>query len=338
VTGEVTAIEVEPGEAGRRLDVFVARLVSGLTRSQVERLAKSGRILVNGRPARPGHRVAAGELVEVSLPPAEALELLSERTILQILFEDDDILVVNKPRGMAVHPGAGRTTGTLVNALLAHTATLARGSGPERPGIVHRLDRNTSGLMVVAKSDAAYDDLSQQVRDREVARGYLALVWGTVKQDRLLINVPIGRHTRDRTRMAAVSDAPEGRRVRSALTHVRVQERLRVMTLVEVRLETGRTHQIRVHLAHLGHPVVGDPVYGKRRGRQEQVALAAETLARVRALTGQALHAHALRFRHPASGQDVSFAAALPADMAAVVSHLRGHSAPPGPATETLLG
>jgi 23S rRNA pseudouridine1911/1915/1917 synthase len=327
MTEQFASLEVDGREAGQRLDVFVAHHIPGLTRSQVERLAKSGRILLDGRPVRPGRRMAAGETLQVSLPQREPTRPLPEETSLDILFEDGHVLVVNKPRGMVVHPGAGRTSGTLVNALLAHCRTLADGSGPHRPGIVHRLDRHTSGLMVIAKSEAAYQDLSCQVRSREVDRRYRAIAWGSIPQDRLLVNVPVGRHMRDRTRVAAVPQPDAGRSARSALTHLRVLERLDSTTLVEASLKTGRTHQIRVHLAHVGHPVVGDPVYGRRRARQEEIGLNAGTLARIQALGGQALHAHTLRFRHPVGGQDVSFTAPLPDDMAALLADLRRETA-----------
>jgi 23S rRNA pseudouridine1911/1915/1917 synthase len=247
-----------------------------------------------------------------------------EGIALDILFEDDHVLVVNKPQGMVVHPGAGRSSGTLVNALLGHTESLASGGGPHRPGIVHRLDRDTSGLMVVAKSEVAYAGLSRQVRQREMERRYLALVWGRVREDRLLIDVPIGRHLGDWRRMAAVPRAEAGRRVRSAVTDIRVSERLGPVTVVEARPATGRTHQIRVHLAHQGHPVVGDGVYGLRRARQEKAALDAETLARVRGLPGHALHAQMLSFAHPVSGQELRFSAPAPGAMSGLVAHLRG--------------
>jgi 23S rRNA pseudouridine1911/1915/1917 synthase len=183
--------------------------------------------------------------------------------------------------------------------------------------------------MVIAKSEAAYQDLSRQVRSREVDRRYRALAWGSIPQDRLLINVPVGRHMRDRTRVAAVPQPDARRSARSALTHLRVLERLDRMTLVEASLKTGRTHQIRVHLAHVGHPVVGDPVYGRQRARQEEIGLSAGTLVHIQALGGQALHAHTLRFRHPVGGQDVSFTAPLPDDMAALLADLRGETADP---------
>ncbi|UCC69783.1 MAG: RluA family pseudouridine synthase [Armatimonadota bacterium] len=318
-----------------RLDVLVARRCATITRSQAERLAKSGRVHVNGRAARAGHRVAAGERVEVRLPPDTGDGLPKPEGIpLDILFADDHILVVNKPQGMVVHPAAGRRTGTLVNALLARAGPLAQGSGPHRPGIVHRLDKDTSGLIVIAKSDIAYAELSRRMRQREVERRYLALVWGVLREDRLLIDVPIGRHLGDWKRMAAVSRPEAGRRVRSATTDIRVSERLGPATLVEARPATGRTHQIRVHLAHQGHPVVGDRVYGLRRARQEKVALDAETLAQVRALPGHALHALMLSFAHPVSGQQLRFSAPPPAAMSGLVAYLRREY--PGESTGTM--
>ena len=321
---ERRSLTVRAEEAGLRLDVFVAQRGLSLTRSQTEKLAKSGRVELGGRPARAGRRVAPGERVEVWLPAKTVDESpVPEPIPFDIFFEDDHVLVLDKPQGLIVHPSAGRRGGTLVNALLAHTRSLAAGSGPHRPGIVHRLDRDTSGLMVVAKSEAAYGELSRQVRGRELERRYLAVVWGRVGPDRLLIQVPVGRHLREGTRMAAVPRPEGGRRVRSAITDVRVAERLGVATLVEARLETGRTHQIRVHLAHQGHPVVGDRVYGLRRARREKAALEEGTLAYVRALRGHALHAQSLRFRHPVSSQMLQFSAPPPAPMSALLAHLR---------------
>jgi len=322
MTEQRASFQVDRAHEGKRLDAFVAGRDLGLTRSQAEKLAKSGRLRVDGRAAAPGRRLAAGDVVEVRLPPRQTATPRPESIALNLLFEDEHVIVVNKPRGMVVHPGAGCHSGTLVNALLAHTDSLAVGGGEHRPGIVHRLDRDTSGLLVVAKTDQAYTDLSGQVRRREMERRYIALVWGSIPEDRLVIDVPIGRHLRTPTRMAAVPGPSEGRKIRPAHTDIIVLERYGPMTLVEARLGTGRTHQIRVHLAHQGHPVVGDPTYGLRRARQERAMLDGETLALVRALRGQALHAQLLRFQHPVGGQELTFTAPLPADMAVLVSHL----------------
>ena len=322
MTEEPVSLEVGSKDEGRRVDAFLARRDLGLTRSQAEKLAKSGRVRIGGRGAAAGRRLVAGDVVEVLLPPRQAETPGPESIALDILFEDEHVIVVNKPRGMVVHPAGGRQTGTLVNALLAHTDRLAAGGGEHRPGLVHRLDRDTSGLLVVAKSDDAYASLSGQVRRREMERRYIALVWGAVAEDRLFIDVPIGRHRRTPTRMAAVAGPSDGRKVRAAHTDIIVLERYGAMTLVEARLGTGRTHQIRVHLAHQGHPVVGDPTYGLRRARRERAMLEGETLALVRGLRGQALHAQLLRFRHPVGGQELTFTAPLPRKMAVLVSHL----------------
>ncbi len=318
------SLTVQSEEDGLRLDALIAQRGLGITRSQAERLAKSGHVSVNGRTGRAGQRLAAGETVEVRLPVAETDGgPVPEAMPVDILFEDDHVVVVYKPQGMVVHPSAGRDSGTLVNALLAGARSLASGAGPHRPGIVHRLDRDTSGLMVVAKSDEAYVELSRQVRRRELERRYLALVWGGLREDRVLIDVPIGRHLGDWKRMAAVPQPVSGRRTRSAMTDVRVVERLGPITLVEARLGTGRTHQIRVHLAHQGHPVVGDRVYGRRRARRDMAALEEGVLRSVKALRGHALHAQTLSFHHPVSGQELRFSAPPPRAMLGLLIHLR---------------
>jgi 23S rRNA pseudouridine1911/1915/1917 synthase len=317
------AIQVPPEAGGTRLDAFLAQ--RGIaTRSQVERLAKEGKLRVGGKPAKAGRKLEPGEWVEMAAPPvAEApSELLPEARPLDVLYEDAAIIVLNKPPGLSVHPGAGHAQGTLANALLAHAPSIAGGES-HRPGLVHRLDRDTSGVMVVAKTVAAYESLSQQVREHEMDRRYLALVWGRIAEDRLVIEVPIGRHASDRKRMQAVPAPDPGRKVRAASTDLRVQLRLPAMTLVETKLGTGRTHQIRVHLAHLGHPVVGDPVYGLRAAQRAEAELGADTLELVRALPGQALHAQTLRFRHPSTGQEVSFSASPPPEMARLLVHLQ---------------
>lgn len=324
MTEEFRAITVEPEEEGMRLDVLVSRRGLAITRSQVEILAKTEKVRVNGRAVKAGRRMVAGQVVEIAVPLGEDAPLRPEAVELDLLFEDDQLLVVNKPQGMVVHAGPGHRTGTLVNALLARAGAEPKGGLAHRPGIVHRLDRDTSGLLVVAKSERAYAELSRQVRVRELERHYLALAWGRIASDRLIIDVPLGRHMRDRKRMAAVPQVAPGRRTRAATTDVRVLERFDGITLVEARLATGRTHQIRVHLAHQGHPVVGDRTYGLRRARQGKALLDAETLALVSVLPGQALHAHVVRFRHPVTGQDVTVSAPAPPAMNRLLAHLTG--------------
>jgi 23S rRNA pseudouridine1911/1915/1917 synthase len=252
---------------------------------------------------RPAHRVRAGERVRVEIPPPAPAALTPEPIPLAVVFEDADLLVVDKPAGLPVHPGAGRATGTLVHAVLAHCPDLPGIGGRERPGIVHRLDKDTSGLLVVAKTEAALRALQAQIQSREVRREYLALVWGRVARAEGTIDAPIGRDPRHRTRMAVV---PAGRR---AVTGYRVVERFDDATLLELRLETGRTHQIRVHCASIGHPVVGDPTYGRRPNAW--------------GLRRQALHAHRLAFAHPGSGVALSFTSALPGDIAGALARLR---------------
>jgi len=325
----VTILEVGAEEAGLRVDAFVAARAPGLSRSQVEKLAREGRVLVGGEPARPGRRLEPGERVEVSVPAPEPRPLVAEPIPLDILFEDDHVLVVNKPQGMVMHPGLGHRRGTLVNALLAHAPGLAGVGQPHRPGIVHRLDRDTSGLTLVAKTEASYVELAQQVRARVSDRRYLALVWGRVPEDRLIIDVPVGRHREHPKRMAAVPQADPAGKVRAAVTDVRVLDRFASITLVEARLGTGRTHQIRVHMSHQGHPVVGDPVYGLKRAKQELAALDAETLRLVAALPGQALHAYQLSFQHPVTGQVTSFTVPPPREMGQLMAKLRGTAPPP---------
>jgi len=321
VTETTQRFRVEPREEGRRLDAFLSRRLAPITRSQVEKLAHAGKVLVNGRAAPPGDRVKAGDQVTISLPAPLTGVLAPHVLPLEIVYEDDHLLVVNKPPGLAVHPGVGQATETLVNALIAHTS-LAQGRGPLRPGIVHRLDRFTSGLLIAAKTDQAFTDLSRRIRDREVERRYLTLVWGVVKEDRMLIDIPVRRLLQDPTRVAAVPRAAPGAPPLAATTDVSTLNRYPTMTLLEAKLLTGRTHQIRVHLNHVGHPVVGDPVYGLRRARQEKRALDSRTLALVKALPGQALHAHSLRFQHPATEQELSFSVPPPPAMARLLAHL----------------
>lgn len=294
----------QPADAGQRLDVFVAR-ASGLSRARVQDLIERGAVVVAGRPQKPRHAIRAGERVTLAVPDPEPLAFTPEPMPLAILYEDEHLLVLDKPAGLVVHPGAGRTTGTLVHALLAHCRDLPGIGGVERPGIVHRLDRGTSGVMVVAKSEAAHASLSAQFKDRVVRKSYVALVCGVMRNDAGRIEAAIGRREHDRKRMGV-----KGRGGRAARTVYRVLRRLPEMTLVELGLETGRTHQIRVHLAHIGHPVVGDEVYGGRRARRGGSGGASASR--------QLLHSWRLGFRHPVRGDWLEFTAPIPEDILAV--------------------
>jgi 23S rRNA pseudouridine1911/1915/1917 synthase len=292
---------VPPAGSGERLDTFLAR-VSGLSRARVQRLMEGGFVLVDGNPEKPRRRLAAGQRIEVRIPDPTPLALTPEPIPLHILHEDADLIVLNKPPGLVVHPGAGQSSGTLVHALLAHCERLPGIGGVERPGIVHRLDRDTSGVLVVAKTELAQQALSQQFKARQVEKRYLALVHGEMAAGAGRIEAPIGRREHDRKRMGVRREGG-----REARTRFRVLRRLPGMTLVGVDLETGRTHQIRVHLAHIHHPVVGDQVYG---GRQER----REAALRERWVSRQMLHAWRLGFRHPRTGIWQEFTAPIPED------------------------
>jgi 23S rRNA pseudouridine1911/1915/1917 synthase len=303
----VTVLTVEPASAGARLDRWLSERLTELSRARLQALIRGGLVRVDGTVEKAAHRLRAGERVEVEVPPAAEETLAPESVPLAIVYEDDHVLVVDKPAGMVVHPGAGRSVGTLAAALLAHAPTTAGVGGPRRPGIVHRLDKDTSGLLVVAKTQAAYDDLVEQLAARTVTRRYLAVVHGRVRADEGVVDAPIGRHPRDRVKMA-IRPAGRGKR---AVTRYRVLERFARFTLLEVRLETGRTHQIRVHLASLGHPVVGDDVYGTPRTRPPIP------------LDGYALHATTLAFVHPAFRKVTECTAPLPARIERLLLHLR---------------
>jgi 23S rRNA pseudouridine1911/1915/1917 synthase len=293
---------VSQTDAGQRLDVFLAG-VSGLSRARIQGLIAGEHVLVGGRPQKPRHRVSAGEAIQLCIPPATPLDLVPEAIPLDVLHEDDDLIVLNKPAGMVVHPGAGRTSGTLVHALLAHCKILPGIGGAERPGIVHRLDRDTSGVLVVAKTEAAHQSLSRQFKERVVKKQYLALVHGAVRQDSGRIEAAIGRREHDRKRMGVREHG--GRQARTAYQVIR---RLPGMTVLGLDLETGRTHQIRVHLSHIGHPVVGDQVYGGRRERRHGGS--EEPRAQ-----RQMLHAWRLGFHHPRTGNWREFTAPIPDDL-----------------------
>ena len=301
-------LTVDPGAAGTRLDRWLSARLPELSRARLQVLIAAGRVRVGGRAVKASHRLRGGERVEVEVPPPAPEELVPEPAALAIVHEDAHVLVVDKPAGMVVHPGAGHARGTLAAAVLAHAPTIAGVGGPRRPGIVHRLDKDTSGLLVLAKTPAAYESLVAQLARRAVTRRYLVVVHGRVARDAGVVDRPIGRHPHDRVRMAV---RPAGRGQR-AVTRFRVLERFARFTHLEVSLETGRTHQIRVHLASLGHPVAGDAVYGGRRRPPVPVPL-----------EGLALHAAALAFVHPATGERLEFRAPLPARMERLLSHLR---------------
>jgi 23S rRNA pseudouridine1911/1915/1917 synthase len=302
---------------GTRLDLFLASVLPEHSRSQIQRLIKEGRIRVEGREAKPNHSVRAGQSVTVDVPePVEATPR-AEALPLPILYQDSDLIVVDKPAGMVVHPAAGHSSGTLVNALLHHVDDLSGIGGEKRPGIVHRLDRGTSGLMVVAKHDAAHEELSRQFREREVEKEYYALVWGEVQAGRR-IDAPIGRDPGNRKKMSA-----RARRSREAVTRILRAERLKALTLIQVAIHTGRTHQIRVHLSAIGHPIVGDPLYGGVHRRVPGDIRAVTHLDR------PFLHAARLAFTHPRDGRRMAFASELPADLQRVLDELRAKQEEP---------
>lgn len=302
-TPETLSFTVEQKYDGERLDKVVVALVSHLTRTAVQRLIKGGAVTVNGRAAKPGYRVQAGETVSVRIPPQPPTLVLPEAMSLDIVYEDEALLVVNKPAGLVVHPAPGHSGGTLVNGLLAYCPQVAAVGGPERAGIVHRLDKDTSGLIVVAKDEATHAALQRQFKRRGVSKTYLALVEGQVQPPEGIIEAPIGR---DRVRRKRMMVTPSGRQARTAY---RVLEYFADHTLLEVQPVTGRTHQIRVHLAWLGYPVVGDDVYGYRRQRLLQGR--------------HFLHAARLRFTHPLTGEEMALEAPLPPELADVLKRLR---------------
>ncbi len=310
---EPARLVVAPEQEGLRLDRFVAEARREWSRSQIARWIRDGLVTRNGAAAKPGALLRAGDVVEVS-PPAAAPSTLTPQAIpLDVLYEDDYLIVVNKPPGLVIHPAAGNPDGTLVNALLAHCHDLSGVGGVERPGIVHRLDKDTSGVLVAAKSDAAHRALALAFRWRTTDKRYLAVVYGAMSAREGVVDRPIARHPSERKRMAVV---PGGRPARTLWT---LREALGGTSLVECRPVTGRTHQIRVHLAHIGHAVVGDPVYAGRQWR----GLEPQAAAACRAFPRQALHAWRLTIVHPGSGQPMTFEAPLPEDMAVLLATLR---------------
>jgi 23S rRNA pseudouridine1911/1915/1917 synthase len=321
-------VEVTETEAGERLDRVLAARVDGLSRSRLKNLVLEGRVALAGRTIRdPGHRVNAGDTFVVEVPAPAPAQPGAEPIALSVVYEDADIIVIDKPAGLVVHPAAGNWTGTLVNALIAHCGESLSGiGGVRRPGIVHRLDKDTSGLMVVAKNDLAHQALAAQFADHgrtgPLTRGYLAFAWGVPDRPKGTIDAPLGRHPRARERMAV---RPDGR---PAVTHWSVAETYAgrdgtpAASLIACRLETGRTHQIRVHLAHIGHPVLGDQTYG--RGFKTKTALLGPAgRAAVARLERQALHAHLLGFDHPATRRFLEFRSELPGDLSRLHHGLR---------------
>ncbi|MBI2844154.1 MAG: RluA family pseudouridine synthase [Armatimonadetes bacterium] len=311
--------------AGERIDAYIAERMPDLSRSAAGRLIDEGLVTVGGAPVKAKYKIKPGDVIRVEVPPPAPAHISAEEIPLEIIYEDSDIIVVNKPRGMTTHPAPGAPAGTLVNALLARTADLSGVGGVQRPGIVHRLDKDTSGLIVVAKNDAAHVNLQAQIQRRTAERKYLALVWGDTKFEKAIVDAPIGRHPVHRQKMAVIA---EGGRARAAVTDLTVVERLDGFTLLEASLRTGRTHQIRVHCAYIGHPVVGDPIYGGRRslpGRFGPLARA-EFERLLAALAGQALHAYRLSFDHPRTGERLEFEAPLPHDMQTLIDWIRAHT------------
>ncbi|HHY83250.1 MAG TPA: RluA family pseudouridine synthase [Clostridiales bacterium] len=297
---------VSEENAGERLDQYLAGKLSHYSRNQVQLLIKDGNVTVDSKSVKPNHRTKNGEHVLVIVPEPKEIEIQPEKIDLDIVYEDSDIAVINKPQGMVVHPAAGNYTGTLVNALLYHCDELSGINGEIRPGIVHRIDKDTSGLLVIAKNDYAHRILSEQIQKKEASRIYLAVVHDNVKSDRGTICAPIGRSPSDRKKMAVVKGG------RHAVTHYRVLERYGDYTFLELALETGRTHQIRVHLSYIGHPIVGDPVYGRRSQKFS--------------LKGQALHAAVLTIVHPRTGESMEFRAPLPEYFEKLLNYLRNKS------------
>ncbi|MDL5611271.1 RluA family pseudouridine synthase [Bacillus halotolerans] len=296
---DITASEEQKSE---RIDKFLASTDNGWSRTQVQLWVKDGQVVVNGSPVKSNYKIQPGDQVTVTVPEPEALDVLAEPMDLDIYYEDQDVLVVNKPRGMVVHPAPGHLTGTLVNGLMAHCTDLSGINGVMRPGIVHRIDKDTSGLLMVAKNDMAHESLVNQLVNKTVTRKYTAVVHGLISHDDGTIDAPIGRDKKDRQSMTVTRDG------KNAVTHFHVLDRFQEFTLVECQLETGRTHQIRVHMKYIGFPLAGDPKYGPRKTID---------------FNGQALHAGILGFQHPRTDEYIEFEAPLPEDMSALIENLR---------------
>ena len=290
-------------EQDQRLDSFLAENLDDISRSYIQRLISEGYVTVNGKQVKPGYKIKEDDLILAEIPEPEPITIKPEDIPLDIIYEDKDLLVVNKPAGMVVHPASGNYTGTLVNALLAHCQDLSGINGKLRPGIVHRIDKDTSGLLVVAKNDFTHVHLAKQFKEHSIDRAYLALVQGVVAEPGGIIDAPIGRHPSNRKKMAVVLNNSK-----KAVTKYFVRKRYANHSLLECRLETGRTHQIRVHLAYINHPVVGDPLYGFRKNNL--------------GFTGQALHAYLLGFAHPRKQERLEFSVELPKNFLEILERL----------------
>lgn len=322
MNGAFTII-VEESDVGRRLDAVIALHLPDCSRSLAAALIGSHQILVDEQPKKPGYRTKAGDCIQGYIPEPRPTDYQPESIPLNILHQDENIIVINKQPGLVVHPAPGHSSGTLVNALLYHCPDIGPIGGDIRPGIVHRLDKDTSGTMVVAKHAAAQEELARQFKDRSVQKTYLALVYGDVQPDSGEIKLPIGRHPIDRKRMSTTT-----RKGRDAKTLWRVRERLIGLTLLELNLKTGRTHQIRVHCSSIGYPVVGDPIYRPRKLLRNIDQILSNhsrpVIDAVKAIDRQMLHAWQLRLIHPQSGQKMTFESSMPADMQALIAKLRG--------------
>lgn len=296
---------VSPEEAGVRIDKYLAEQLPDITRSYLQKLLKDGSVQMNGKPVKTSTKTAAGAVIELTIPEPEEPEILPEDIPLDILYEDSDVILINKPKDMVVHPAAGHYTGTLVNALMYHCkGDLSGINGVLRPGIVHRIDKDTTGVLIVCKNDKAHNALAEQLKEHSITRKYRAIVCGNLKEDEGTVDAPLGRHPQDRKKMAIVRTG--GKR---AVTHYRVLERFGNYTYIECQLETGRTHQIRVHMASLGHPLLGDEVYGRVKSPFK--------------LEGQTLHAMVLGFIHPTTGEYMEFEAPLPEYFEKLLEKLR---------------
>lgn len=298
-------IAVSEDQTSERLDKFLSTTETEWSRTQVQQWVKDGLIEVNGKQVKANYKVQAGDEIKVEIPDPEVLDVEAEPMDLDIYYEDADVLVVNKPRGMVVHPAPGHVSGTLVNGLMAHCTDLSGINGVMRPGIVHRIDKDTSGLLMVAKNDMAHESLVNQLVAKTVTRKYTAVVHGIIQHDTGTIDAPIGRDKKDRQSMTVTKES-----AKQAVTHFDVIERFQDFTVVECRLETGRTHQIRVHMKYIGYPLAGDPKYGPRKTVD---------------FNGQLLHAGVLGFDHPRTGEYIEFTAPIPADMQAFIDSLRNN-------------